>query len=512
MKETSRGIIVIANILYLFLIAACIYTIWRRGIETIEPRDLISSVLGVFGILVGYVLFICCLLDVQKIGMDLRYFRYLLGVTVLGLATDTIADLLDGFGQYWHLAMFCNTLHYMCTPVMMFLFWRYLRPILNLEPRSEKNIERFIRYGMFVMLASDLVDIFLPIYFAIEPDGRYHHTSTFPLCMIYPAITLLILCAVILKRRRYLDVLQTACLLIYIASGLIGTAVTVALEGINIANCEAILIMLLMYCVLNITQGREKVEADRDLATAAGIQESVLPTGFPYLPERKEFDLYASMKPAKEVGGDFYDFFMIGENHLALVIGDVAGKGVPAALFMMVARTLIKSEARRMETVDPSRILTAANDQLCENNDMGLFVTVWLGILDLSSGKMYCSRAGHEYPAFAKDGGRFELLKGRSSLPLGSMEGLSYRTEELVMEPGDTLFLYTDGVAEAMNKVKDLLGTERMLAALNLHPEASPADIEHAVGEAIAAFVGKASQFDDMTMLCLRYQGKEGSI
>ena len=226
---------------------------------------------------------------------------------------------------------------------------------------------------------------------------------------------------------------------------------------------------------------------------------------FPPFPDRTEFDIYATMDPAKEVGGDFYDFFLIDDDHLALVMADVSGKGVPAALFMVIAKTLIKNRA--LMGGSPGEILAYVNDQLCEGNDAGLFVTVWLAILEISTGKGMAANAGHEHPALRRGDGTYELVKYRHSPAVATLEGIRFREHEFQLEPGDSLFVYTDGVAEATDANNELFGEERTLAALNRDPAASPKDLLANVKEGIDTFVGDAMQFDDITMLGLHYFG-----
>ena len=246
----------------------------------------------------------------------------------------------------------------------------------------------------------------------------------------------------------------------------------------------------------------EKERIGAELSLAARIQHSALPKEFP---ERKEFDLFASMTPAKEVGGDFYDFFMIDDDHLGLVIADVSGKGVPAALFMMLSSNLIRNAAAG-ET-SPASILQKVNGQICARNPEEMFVTVWLGILEISTGRLTAANAGHEYPILKRAGESFELFKDRHGLVVGAMDGVRYREYEILMEPGAKLFVYTDGLAEAVNGETEQFGAERAIAALRGREDGSPKELLGAVNAAVAAFVGDAPQFDDLTMMCVEYRG-----
>ncbi|MBQ3757937.1 MAG: SpoIIE family protein phosphatase [Synergistaceae bacterium] len=253
-----------------------------------------------------------------------------------------------------------------------------------------------------------------------------------------------------------------------------------------------------------VTAEKERIGAELNIATQ--IQADMLPRIFPPFPDRNEFDIYASMNPAKEVGGDFYDFFMVDDDHLALVMADVSGKGVPAALFMVISKTLIKNRTQMGGT--PSEILADVNEQLCEGNEAELFVTVWLGILEISTGHVTASNAGHEYPAIYRPGEGYTLFKTKQSPAVATMEGLKFRSSEFTLNPGDSLYIYTDGVAEATNINNELYGTDRMIETLNQTVNMPVDEVLAVMKKSVDDFTGDAPQFDDITMLSLRYNGK----
>ena len=255
--------------------------------------------------------------------------------------------------------------------------------------------------------------------------------------------------------------------------------------------------------VKRVTAEKERIGAELTMANA--IQRSQLPRLFPPFPNRHEFNLFATMKPAKEVGGDFYDYFLIDEDHLGLVIADVSGKGIPAALFMMVAMDQIRHAA--MGEKSPEKALQLVNAQLCSRNAEEMFVTAWLGILELSTGRLETANAGHEYPAIKHADGSFTLLKGKHGLVLGAMDSVRYTKVGIDLEPGAKLFVYTDGLTEATSAENLLFGTERMTEALRRGENGSPEQIMETVADAVDRFVGSAPQFDDLTMLCVRYNG-----
>ncbi len=254
----------------------------------------------------------------------------------------------------------------------------------------------------------------------------------------------------------------------------------------------------------SVTAEKERIGTELSLATR--IQASMLPGIFPAFPGRSDFDIYASMTPAKEVGGDFYDFFLTDDDHLCILIADVSGKGVPAALFMMASKIIIANNA--MSGKSPAKILEDTNNAICPSNREEMFVTVWLGIIELSTGKMTAASAGHEYPAIRFGKGSFELYKDKHGFVIGGMAGLKYTEYELMLTPGSKVFLYTDGVPEATDSDKELFGKDRMLRALNKDPAAAPKTVLNNVTSAIDGFVKDADQFDDFTMLCVEYNGK----
>jgi sigma-B regulation protein RsbU (phosphoserine phosphatase) len=252
----------------------------------------------------------------------------------------------------------------------------------------------------------------------------------------------------------------------------------------------------------------EKERIGTELALATRIQADMLPNIYPAFPDRREFDIFASMDPAKEVGGDFYDFFLVDDDHLCMVMADVSGKGVPAALFMMASKIILANNA--MSGKSPAQILTDTNAAICSNNRVEMFVTVWLGILEISTGRMTAANAGHEYPVVKHPDGSFGLYKDKHGFVVGGMNGVRYREYEMKLEPGSRLFLYTDGVPEATDAEGKMFGTDRKIAALNA-AEGDSKQIVGQVGKAVEDFVDHAEQFDDITMLCLEYFGEERS-
>ena len=252
---------------------------------------------------------------------------------------------------------------------------------------------------------------------------------------------------------------------------------------------------------------REQEAIIRELSMAREIQKNAMPHTFPPFPERKEIELYASMDPARDIGGDFYDYFFVDDDHLCLLIADVSGKGIPAALFMMDAKRTLEDTARTDLSV--SEILEKTNEELCGGGDAEMFVTVWIGILEISTGRLSAANAGHEYPAICGKDGRFTLYKDKHGFVLGGMKGVRYGAYDLLLSPGDRIFVYTDGVPEATAVSGEMFGTDRMIGALNTCADGSPEEILRCVRSSVDAFTGEAEQFDDLTMLCFEYRGPQ---
>ena len=255
--------------------------------------------------------------------------------------------------------------------------------------------------------------------------------------------------------------------------------------------------------IREMTAEKERAEAEMNLA--AKIQSSMLPSTFQLFPDRSEFDVYASMDPAKEVGGDFYDAFLIDDNHLCLVIADVSGKGVPASLFMVISKTVIKNRAKMGGT--PSQILFDANNILCDQNEATMFVTVWLAILDLTTGEVIEANAGHENPVIIKKDGECELIRKEHGIVLGVMEDLEQSDECYKLSRGDKIFVYTDGLPEATNGDGDILGEPAMFEIIKKHRDDDNMTLLKDIRSEVDDFVKDAPQFDDLTMLVVEYKG-----
>ena len=262
--------------------------------------------------------------------------------------------------------------------------------------------------------------------------------------------------------------------------------------------------LVLIYALLFSDNEKHLYSTSKELGLATNIQQHMLPSIFPAFPDRKEFDVYALMNPAKEVGGDFYDFFLIDETHLGLVIADVSDKGVPAALFMMASKIMVQNYT--MMGFSPKEVLTRVNRQICSNNQDEMFVTVWLGILDLKTGIITASNGGHEKPIVKQPNGHFEIVNDKHNLVVGFFADTPYSEYTIQLAKGAKLFVYTDGIPECKH-INEQFGMERALESLIKYEDLSPEEISKNMLNDAINFMGETDQFDDITMLCLEYRG-----
>ncbi len=489
------------------LILTSVVMMALRGLESLEPVYAFNIGADFICMLIGLLLMLFCYVDLQRTGAGDRYYRYLVEVTFIGLFTDLAAWIMMGKGEFRVLLWLVNTVFFMVMPLLVFWFWRYVVHIIGKDDPLVRSLEQWIVIGLLVEMLFCTFNLFGGFFFSIDANGVYERGMLHPLHMMYIVFVGGMGALLIILRRKKLTKRQIIAIAAYLLTPFPVVVMSFFIYGISINYVMCMVDMMLMYGILNVEQGREWMAAEQELATATSIQTGVLPHVFPLFPDCKEFDVYASMDPAKEVGGDLYDAFLIDDDHLALVVGDVSGKGVPAALFMVIAKTLIKNRAQMGGT--PAEILMDVNPRLYEGNTAKMFVTVWLGILTLSTGQVTEVNAGHEHPAIRHRGSGFELLERKHGFVCGGMKKVKYTDDDFELAPGDMLFVYTDGVPEATNSNGERYGMERMVAALSSYEGEDPKELLGTVRADIDTFVGEAPQFDDLTMLAVRYDGKK---
>ena len=491
--------------IYILFIACGVLLIFLKGTQNIYPMYIVNISLDIYGMLLGYILFICIFVDERRSGTDHRYFLYLVSVAFMGLFTDLVAWIVDAEPRFRIINIIDNTAFYMCMPMACYFFFRYVVSVVKAEDKLIHYLSLIFKIGMIISLAAKILNAFTGMYFTVDESGVYSRQAMYPLSMVYMYMTLAATVVLIIRHRKQLRTYQIAVMFLYIFGPTVIGVLTTFAYGLSVNYAVVMSSLLLMYCLINLEQSKSKAIADRELSLATGIQSDMLPHIFPAFPERSEFDIFATMTPAKEVGGDFYDFYLIDDNHLCMTMADVSGKGVPAALFMMMSKIILANNA--MEAKSPAKILEDTNNAICANNREQMFVTVWIGILEISTGKIIAANGGHEYPVIKNADGDYELFKDKHGLVIGSMEGMPYTEYEITLTPGSRLFIYTDGVPEATNANGELFGFDRMVDALNTNLKASPREVLDNVRTAVDGFVKEAEQFDDLTMLCLEYKG-----
>lgn len=449
------------------------------GNADMHPNWAFSVGIESFSIMVSAVVYYCYMQDPDSSEAHTALFAELLVADTVGLFLDEVDWLVQGRADFAVANAIVNALLYLDNCFIVVLFWRYGAFMLQIPKKTVCAVNRILS-GMCILIEAVLVvNFFNPLLFSVDAQGFYRRGPLFPLALA-PVLAALPPLVGGFMRYNGPEKLRRVARLFFILP-LIGVAMTCVEFGISIQYSAVLLSVLLALGVIVVDRGKRMTVTRTELGMAAQIQESMLPATFPTFPDRPEFDLHASMDPAREVGGDFYDFFLIDEDHLALLIADVSDKGVPAALLMMSAKILIHYRACRGGT--PAQILADVNDELCHKNESGMFVTVWMGVLDTRDGTLSCVNAGHENPMIKRAGGAFRLFQDKHGLPLGVMPGMRYQDYALQFMPGDSIFVYTDGVPEANNASEELYGLQRLERTLNrLGRPLSPGGAEGGAG------------------------------
>ena len=380
--------------------------------------------------------------------------------------------------------------------VIVFFFYRYVRITLNFKGKLADWADKLIPILAVLQTLLLLSNIFFPLTFWVDESAVYHATNASAAEDVY-LITASIITLILIIRSENPRTQKIAALT-FIFLPLFNFLVTPGEFG-NASNYGMIMMsLIIMYCLIFNYNNAKLVSTQTELDTAMTIQTGMLPS---IPPTGETFELHASMNTAKEVGGDFYDCFMINPDHLCLVIADVSGKGMPAALFMMRGTTVIKDHALTQHST--SEILTAANARLCENNDEGMFITAWIGILDTRTMTLQYTNAGHNYPVLLRQGSSCEPVEDVHGLFLAGLDFTEYRQSELALEPGDRLFLYTDGVTEAHDPENAQYGEERLNTVLERTRLAPGNEVLEGILKDMKDFTRDAPQFDDITMVVL---------
>ena len=484
------------------------------GAERLPPAWALNVGEDVVGIAVCALLYYGCLCEKQGADETTRLFMAMLLAEAIKLFLDAASWMLEGIPALHGL----NTVTYvlfLCSIILLgYQSWRYIRVCLALNDSLARRCDQVMRAMLAPALALCLANLFVPLCFYVDEQGVYYETDGYLLGLIYlPAV---FICGTLCLLRSKVPLRSKAVIGLFYIWPIVQGALYIGSDGAALPDPPLITITL-MYLVLVSERSKALAATQTELDMAAAIQTNMLPSAFPAFPDRPEFEIYATMEPAKEVGGDFYDFFLVDGDHLAMVVADVSGKGVPAALFSMIAKTLLKTYAQAKES--PEEVLAQVNAALCENNDEEMFVTVWLGILELSTGELTYADAGHERLLLYQKGA-WSILPKAGGVALAALtpeelelvsDAAKSRNRTIHLNPGDAIFQYSDGITEAATADRMFFGEERLLDAANSAPSAKPEELLPHIRARLDAFVQGAPQNDDITMLGMRFNGSEDS-
>ena len=433
---------------------------------------------------------------------DTSSFSLLVLLTGLSFAVNELMWFVRGVPQ-WHGILFAFCLVSKCLNLaMIYCFYLYVRGSLQFKGKLARAAEWAVPGLLILSVLLVLANVLGPVTFSVDDGGNYGWTGLVWLENVYLIITSAVTAVLIFRSDSPYS--QKWAAMSFILIPVLEFIMTGGAFAYSIQYGAVLLALVLMYCLIFNDRSRKLASTQTELTMATQIQESMIPSIFPAFPERQEIDLYASMDPAREVGGDFYDFFLIDDDHLGLIIADVSGKGIPAALYMMISKTILQNFAKMGNS--PAEVLEKANESLCAESRTEMFVTTWVGILELSTGKMTCANAGHEYPFIRSTDGSFHMLKDKHGLVVGALPKTKYTDYEVQLEPGNAVFVYTDGIPEANNADEEFYGVKRLETALNQVSDGNPQNILEHIQADVETFVNGAKQFDDLTMLCVEYK------
>jgi len=507
----AKFIVPLLFALMLTMFVTLVVLIVCKDVTYIHPNNAFSVGGELCAMIVAIMMSVSILPTYKRHDIYNRIFVTLLTVGCLALFLDSLQLIYDGDPIHRTLNNVTSVFIYVNSSLYLFFFWIYASKVLSAGHKG-KILSVLNLIALFFLVINFIVPFFNfvhPFYFYINDAGYY--TRITPMWylsqnfVVYLIIAMFIGIVTSKARVKSKLIISAFAILPLIAIFVAGYAK--AQDGdptVSVQYSAMMASLVLIYAFLFSDNERNLHSKNKELSIATNIQKNMLPCIFPAFPERKEFDIYASMVPAKEVGGDFYDFFLIDENNLGLVMADVSDKGIPAALFMMSAKIMVENYA--MQGQSPKEVMTSVNKEICSRNQDGMFVTIWFGIFNIRTGVLTACNAGHENPIIKHADGHFEMFKDKHCFVIGWNEMAVYKEYEVILEKGAKIFVYTDGVPESYNGAEQF-GYSRTLKALIEKENESPKDILTHVQESINTFVNNRDQFDDTTMLCLEYKG-----
>lgn len=386
-----------------------------------------------------------------------------------------------------------------------FFYWLYISHTLKAPKKMAKALDIIAILLWIVFFVIPFINFFTPFYFYIDDAGVYHRNDdTWWICRIYMVLIFLFAVVSLFVSKEHLR--NKVVVVVFLGIPILGVLAAWGEYGLSVIYPAMMVSLVLVYSLLSYDNEKHLFAKSKELNLATSIQMDALPNNFPAFPEHKEFDIYALMHPAKEVGGDFYDFFLIDDKHLGVVIADVSDKGVPSALYMMQSKIIIQNYA--LMGLSPKEVLTKANKQLCASHQQKLFVTVWFAVLDLDTGLLTAANGGHEFPIIKNPNGSFEIYKDEHDIVVGMVDRVPYREYQIQLEKGTKIFVYTDGVPECVGD-DGQYKLERAVETLKKYEENTPEEICKNMLDELKEFMGEHDQFDDITMVCVEYKGQE---
>ncbi len=473
-----------------------------RGEDGMELSWEFSCGMEVFGIAICAVVYYSCMHNKESFGFETDVFSALIVTSALNLFLDEWSWLVQGIAESRTANVISNVLLYVNTYTMGLMFWIYACRMLDVKTKLVRVSTKIFIIAYFPAALICFLNAVYPIYFSVDALGVYRRESFYMYrnwfyLIIIPAILDLII-------RSKSSWREKSLVGTFLVLPLMAETLSYFKFGMSTKHTASMIAIVLNYVVLVSKRERSIATTQGALGIASQIQEGILPKNPENLQGKKNYEVFASMTPAQEVGGDFYDYFMIDEDHLAILVADVSDKGLGASFFMMISKVLIKSRAELGGT--PSEIIQYVDDRITKTNEFGMFVTVWLGIIDLSTGHVDVCNAGHDYPAILKETGGFTVEKTLHGPPVAFLPGMPYPQYSFDMKPGNRIFLYTDGLVEAKRHDSERFGTQRMLQVLNDNKDADNQTLIKIMREEVDRFADGEPQFDDITMLGFTYK------
>ena len=456
----------------------------------------------ILGIVICIIVYYSLMQNRESYGTMTITFSALLITSAINLFTDEWSWLVQGVAERRAENVVSNVLLYINTYTMGLMFWIYAYNVLDIKTKIIKNSTRVFIILYLIAVFICILNIFVPIYFTIDEAGVYKRAAFYPLRMFCYIAIIPGIIEILFNLKKHNRDRWIVCS--FLVLPMLAELLAFFKFGMSTKPTASMLAIILNYIIIVSKRELNIARAQGGLEIAAQIQSGVLPKDVSQLKGKKNYDIAASMTPAQEVGGDFYEYFMIDDDHIAILVADVSDKGVGSAFFAMIAKVLIRAKAE-LGGSSPSEIISYVNHRIVSTNEFNMFVTVWLAIIDLNTGHVEVCNAGHDYPAIMKETGGFTIEKTPHGPPIAFLPGVPFTGYSFDMKPGNRIFLYTDGLNEAKRHDGERFGTDRMLEVLNENNASSGEELISAMKNAVERFTDGEEQFDDITMLSFTF-------